>query len=44
MKYCRKIFASHLRQSGNEGEIVDLLQDVSPKSKKYLRAIISLLA
>jgi len=42
MKYCRKIFASHLRQSGNEGEIVDLLQ--GRLLKTYLQAIISHLA
>jgi intergrase/recombinase len=32
MKYCRKIYASHLRQSGIESEIVDLLQGRVPKS------------
>ena len=32
LKYCRKIFASHLRQSGIETEIVDLLQGRVPKS------------
>jgi intergrase/recombinase len=32
MKYRHKIFASHLRQSGNEGEIVDLLQERVPKT------------
>jgi hypothetical protein len=32
MRYCRKIFASHLRQSGIESEIVDLLQGRAPKS------------
>ena len=32
MKYCRKIFASHLRQSGLESEIVDLLQGCVPKT------------
>jgi intergrase/recombinase len=32
MKYCRKIFASHLRQSGIESEIVDLLQGRVPRT------------
>jgi intergrase/recombinase len=32
MNYCRKIFASYLRQSGIEAEIVDLLQRRVPKS------------
>jgi intergrase/recombinase len=32
MRFCRKIFASHLRQSGIESEIVDLLQGRVPKS------------
>jgi intergrase/recombinase len=32
MKYCRKIFVLHLRESGNEGEIVDLLQGRVPKT------------
>ena len=32
MKYCRKIFASHLRQLGIESEIVDLLQGCVPKT------------
>jgi intergrase/recombinase len=32
MHYCRKIFASHLRQSGIESEIVDLLQGRVPKT------------
>jgi intergrase/recombinase len=32
MKYCRKIFASHLRQSGIESEIIDLLQGRVPKT------------
>jgi intergrase/recombinase len=33
LKYCRKIFASWLRQSGGiEAEIVDLLQGRVPKS------------
>jgi intergrase/recombinase len=32
LKYCRKIFASYLRQSGIESEIVDLLQGRVPKS------------
>lgn len=32
LKYCRKIFASYLRQSGVESEIVDLLQGRVPKS------------
>jgi intergrase/recombinase len=32
LKYCRKIFASYLRQSGIETEIVDLLQGRVPKS------------
>jgi intergrase/recombinase len=33
MKYCRKIFASYLRQSGGiESEIVDLLQGRVPKT------------
>jgi intergrase/recombinase len=31
MRFCRKVFASHLRQSGIEGEIVDLLQGCIPK-------------
>jgi intergrase/recombinase len=30
MHFCRKIFASHLRQSGIEAEIVDLLQGRVP--------------
>jgi integrase len=30
--YCRKIFASHLRQSGIESEIVDLLQGHVPRT------------
>ncbi len=32
LKYCRKIFASYLRQAGIESEIVDLLQGRVPKS------------
>jgi intergrase/recombinase len=32
MRYCRKIFASHLRQSGIESEIVDLLQGRVPRT------------
>jgi len=32
MKYCRKIYASHLRQSGIESEIVDLLQGRVPRT------------
>jgi intergrase/recombinase len=32
MAYCRKMFASHLRQSGIESEIVDLLQGRVPKA------------
>lgn len=32
MSYCRKVFASHLRQSGIESEIVDLLQGRVPSS------------
>jgi intergrase/recombinase len=32
MKYCRKIFASHLRQLGIESEIIDLLQGRVPKT------------
>jgi intergrase/recombinase len=32
LKYCRKIFASYLRQSGIETEIIDLLQGRVPKS------------
>jgi intergrase/recombinase len=33
LKYCRKIFASYLRQNGGiEAEIVDLLQGRVPKS------------
>lgn len=32
MKYCRKIYASYLRQSGIETEIIDLLQCRVPKS------------
>lgn len=32
LKYCRKIFASHLRQSGIESEIVDLLQGRVPRT------------
>jgi intergrase/recombinase len=32
LKYCRKIFASYLRQSGIESEIVDLLQGRVPKT------------
>ena len=31
MAYCRKIYASWLRQSGIESEIVDLLQGRVPK-------------
>ena len=32
MAYCRKVFASHLRQSGIESEIIDLLQGRVPRS------------
>jgi intergrase/recombinase len=32
MKYCCKIYASYLRQSGIESEIVDLLQGRVPKT------------
>jgi intergrase/recombinase len=32
MAYCRKIYASWLRQSGIENEIVDLLQGHVPKT------------
>jgi intergrase/recombinase len=32
MRYCRKIFASYLRQSGIESEIVDLLQGRVPRT------------
>jgi intergrase/recombinase len=32
MRYCRKMFASYLRQGGIESEIVDLLQGRVPKS------------
>jgi intergrase/recombinase len=32
MNYCRKIFALHLRQSGIESEIVDLLQARVPRT------------
>jgi intergrase/recombinase len=32
MAYCRKIYASWLRQSGIESEIVDLLQGRVPKT------------
>jgi intergrase/recombinase len=32
MRFCRKIFASHLRQSGIESEIVDLLQGRVPRT------------
>ena len=32
MKYCRKIYASYLRQNGIEAEIVDLLQGRVPRS------------
>jgi intergrase/recombinase len=32
LKYCRKIFASYLRQSGIESEIVDLLQGRVPNT------------
>jgi intergrase/recombinase len=32
MAYCRKIYASWLRQSGIESEIVDLLQGRIPKT------------
>jgi intergrase/recombinase len=40
MAYCRKMFASHLRQSGIESEIVDLLQGRVPKAvfaRRYYR-------
>jgi intergrase/recombinase len=26
MRFCRKVFASHLRQSGIQAEVIDLLQ------------------
>jgi intergrase/recombinase len=32
LKYCRKIYASYLRQNGIESEVVDLLQGRVPKS------------
>jgi intergrase/recombinase len=32
MRYCRKIHASYLRQSGIESEIVDLLQGRVPRT------------
>jgi intergrase/recombinase len=32
MHFCHKVFASHLRQSGIEAEIVDLLQGRVPKT------------
>jgi hypothetical protein len=32
MAFCRKIFATHLRNQGVEAEIIDLLQGRSPKS------------
>jgi intergrase/recombinase len=32
MRFCRKVFASHLRQSGVQAEIVDLLQGRVPQS------------
>ena len=32
MKYCRKIYASYLRQAGIESEIVDLLQGRKPRA------------
>jgi intergrase/recombinase len=32
MRFCREIFASHLRQAGIESETVDLLQGRVPKS------------
>ena len=32
MKYCRKIFSTHLRREGIEAEIIDLLQGRVPKS------------
>jgi intergrase/recombinase len=32
MAYCRKVFASHLRQSGIESEIIDWLQGCVPRS------------
>jgi intergrase/recombinase len=32
LKYCRKIFASYLRQSGIESEIVDILQGRVPNT------------
>jgi hypothetical protein len=40
MAFCRKIFATHLRNSGIEPEIIDLLQGRLPKSvfgKYYFR-------
>ena len=32
MNYCRKIFATYLRNNGPEQEIIDLLQGRLPKS------------
>lgn len=32
-KYCRKVFATYLRNNGIEQEIIDLLQGRIPKSK-----------
>lgn len=32
MAYCRKIYATYMRKSGIEGEIIDLLQGRTPKS------------
>ena len=40
MRFCRKLFATHLRQSGIAAEIVDALQGRTPSSvfaKHYLR-------
>jgi len=37
MAYCRKIYASWLRQSGIENEIVDLLQGHVPKTVLFVR-------
>ena len=37
MKYCRKIYASYLRQAGIESEIVDLLQGAMPRALVFAR-------
>lgn len=40
MAYCRKIFATYLRQNGIEQEVIDLLQGRIPKSvftRRYFR-------